>query len=403
MRIAYDITQTGKDKAGCGYFAYSLIRALAEIDRDNEYFLLSSFGETNWERNASPATCGIQRANFKRSSLRHFRYGAVRRFWQTPPLNLDEALGNPDIVHSNNFFCPTGLRQARLLFTLYDLSFIEQPEWSTDSNRLVCYEGVYRASLYADTILAISEYSRSNFLRRFPHYPSENVHVVYPASRYTRRIALNRPRIVPRQVEEGKFWLCVGTLEPRKNHLGLLRAYARHKARFGKALPLIHAGGPGWLMNDFKEQIYKLNLQDDVILLGYVDDMALQWLYQNCFAFVYPSFFEGFGLPVLEAMGLGAAVITSNTTSIPEIVGDAGILVNPAIDEQITDAMNELIGDQNQLIALRQASLQRATAFSWERAARQTVDLYRSTVTKPKLAVQQNFSRKEVSALLKNV
>jgi glycosyltransferase involved in cell wall biosynthesis len=384
MRIAFDITQTGKDKAGCGYFAYSLIRALAEIDVDNEYLLLNSFGEFIWDRKASPAACGIQRANFKSSLLRHAYYSAAQRFWHTPPLDLDRALGNPDIVHSNNFFSPSGLRRAHLVFTLYDLSFIEHPEWSTEANRTLCFDGVYHASLYADTILAISEYSRAHFLRTFPHYPAENVSVIYPASRYKRSADLQRPKKLPGQISEGKFWLCVGTLEPRKNHLGLLRAYARHKARFGKVLPLVHAGGPGWLMSDFKNHIRKLNLQNDVILLGYVDDMVLQWLYQNCFAFIYPSLFEGFGMPVLEAMSLGAAVITSNTTSIPEIVGDAGILINPMVDEQITNAMDELAGDENRLIALGLAAVQQATLFSWKRAAQQTRDLYKSQITKPK-------------------
>ena len=296
MRIAYDISQTGKDKAGCGYFAYSLIRALSNFDLQNEYLLLNSFGEFIWDRKATPASCGIQRSTVK-LGLSHANRFAAQRFWHNPPPDLDAALGNPDVVHSNNFFCPTGLRRARLIYTLYDLSFIEHPEWTTELNRALCFDGVSRASLYANTILAISEYSRAHFLRTFPHYPPENVHVVYPASRYTYSADLKRPSKLPRRVGEGKFWLCVGTLEPRKNHLGLLRAYAQHKARSGKPLPLVHAGGPGWLMNDFKDQIRKLNLQDDVILLGYVDDITLQWLYQNCFAFVYPSFFEGFGLP----------------------------------------------------------------------------------------------------------
>lgn len=382
MRITYDITQTGKDKAGCGYIAYSLIRALAEIDGENEYLLLNSFGDYIWDGKASLAACGIRRANFKPSPLRHPLLSIARHFWQAPPLDLDTALGEPDIVHSNNFFCPAGLRRAHLVFTLYDLSFIENPEWTTETNRTVCFDGVYHASLYADTILAISEYSRSHFLGIFPNYPPENVHVVYPASRYSFPKHINRPKILPREVEAGKFWLCVGTLEPRKNHLGLLRAYAQHKARFKKVLPLVHAGGPGWLMDDFKNQIRQLNLQDDVILLGYMNDPALQWLYQNCFAFIYPSFFEGFGLPVLEAMSLGAAVITSNVTSLPEVAGDAGILVDPISDEQIARAMDELVEDESRLMALRRAAVQQAALFSWERAAQQTLNLYKSAVAK---------------------
>lgn len=374
MRIAYDISQTGKDKAGCGYFAYSLIRTLAEIDRQNEYLLLNSFGEFTWDNQASPVACGIDAANFKLGP----QHAMPRLFWHSPPEDLDGALGNPDIVHSNNFFCPTGLNRARLLYTLYDLSFLEHPEWTTEANRTLCFDGVYRASLYANAILSISEYSRTHFLRTFPHYPAENVHVVYPASRYQFSSELKRPGKLPARVNSGQFWLCVGTLEPRKNHLGLLRAYARHKSRVRQPLPLVHAGGPGWLMSDFKDQIRQLSLQDDVILLGYVDESTLQWLYQNCFAFVYPSHFEGFGLPVLEAMSLGAAVITSNVTSLPEIVGEAGILVDPNQDEQIAYAMDELAEEEKKVVELRSIARRQAIKFSWEQAAQQTLHLYKA-------------------------
>lgn len=375
MRIAYDITQTGKDKAGCGYFAYSLIRALADIDHQSEYLLLNSFGEFVWDHQASPASCGISQPNFKLEP----QYAIPPPFWHIPPEDLDGALANPDIVHSNNFFCPTGLKRARLIYTLYDLSFLEHPEWTTEANRTLCFDGVYRASLYADVIIAISEYSRAHFLRTFPHYPSESVRVVYPASRYTYSAELKRSSKLPNEVSSGQFWLCVGTLEPRKNHLGLLRAYARHKSRVGKPLPLVHAGGPGWLMTDFKDQIRKLGLQDDVILLGYVDESTLQWLYQNCFAFVYPSHFEGFGLPVLEAMSLGAAVITSNVTSIPEIVGEAGILIPPWDHEQIASAMDELAGDEGRVSGLRTSARKRASLFGWPQAAQQTLNVYQSS------------------------
>ncbi len=374
MRIAYDISQTGKDKAGCGYFAYSLIRGLADIDHQSEYLLLNSFGEFIWDHQASPASCGISQPNFRLGP----QFTVPRYFWHNPPQDLDGALANPDIVHSNNFFCPRGLRRARLIYTLYDLSFLEHPEWTTEANRTLCFEGVYGASLYADVILAISEYSRSHFLRTFPHYPAEKTHVIYPASRYAYSEKMERSKKLPHQITEGKFWLCVGTLEPRKNHQGLLRAYARHKAKSGKALPLVHAGGPGWLMNDFKDQIRKLGLQEDVILLGYVDESTLQWLYRSCFAFVYPSHFEGFGLPVLEAMSLGAAVITSNVTSIPEIVGEAGILVDPLDEEKIASAMDELAADQQKLSMLRSSARKQASLFGWPQAAQETLSIYKS-------------------------
>lgn len=377
MQIAYDITQTGKDKAGCGYFAYSLIRAMAKIDRQNDYLLLSSFGPYFWDGKMSPESIGIHQSNFH-LGLHHSHGAEAQFFWRGAPSDLDESLGNCDLVHSNNFYCPTVLQKTRLVYTLYDLGFIEHPEWTTKSNHAICFEGVYKASLYASGILAISNYSRDHFLRTFPYYPPEKMQVIYPASRFTHKKSIKRPPKLPTSIHSGQFWLSVGTLEPRKNHLGLLHAYARHKAHIGKALPLVHAGGSGWLMRGFEDQVRKLNLVDNIIFLGYVDESTLQWLYQNCFAFLYPSFFEGFGMPVLEAMSLGAAVITSNTTSIPEIVGEAGILANPASDEQISNAMDELAMDEDRLYALRSAASQRAELFSWERTAKQTLEFYKS-------------------------
>ncbi len=377
MKIAYDITQAGTDKAGCGYFAYSLIRALARIDSANEYSLLSSFGGHTWNGKAPLESCGIRRPNFK-SGLMHTDMATAQRFWSTPPSDLDAALGNPDIVHANNFFCPRGLRRARLVYTLYDLSFIKHPEWTTEANRIACFDGVYNASIYADAILAISEYSRNHFLSIFPHYPPEKIRVVYPASRYENKIQIKRPFALPDNVKTGQFWLSVGTLEPRKNHIGLLRAYAQYKTKVGRAFPLVHAGASGWLMDNFKDEILRLGLQENVVLLGYVNEVVLQWLYQNCFAFVYPSFFEGFGLPVLEAMSLGSAVIASDTSSIPEIVGEAGVLINPNIEKQIADAMEKLFVDSGYRVALKNSAVQQANKFSWDRTAQKVLEVYQS-------------------------
>lgn len=379
MRIAYDITQTGKGKAGCGYWAYSLIRALAEIDDVNDYLLLSSFGDSYWDENTSPAACEIRSINFK-PGMRHADHAAAIRFWRGANVNLDSALGNPDLVHANNFFCPTGLQRARLLYTLYDLNFLDHPEWTTEANRLVCFKGVYQASLYADAIIAISEYTRQHFIRTFPHYPAEKIHVIYPASRFSVQNNLMRPMKLPESIEPDRFWLCVGTIEPRKNHLGLLKAYALHKARFGRTFPLVHAGGAGWLMDDFIDQIAALGLENDVILLGYIDDSALQWLYQNCFAFLYPSLFEGFGLPVLEAMGLGAAIITSNTTSMPEVVGQAGIMIEPTDSIQIANAMERLLLDPVGCSQLKAAAQTQVARFNWQATARQIQKLYQDVL-----------------------
>jgi len=382
MKIGFDISQTGQLKAGCGYFADSLVRHLAEIDSENTYILYPTFGDAYWDPDWPTATCQINQPNFARG-LGHRTYEAAQLFWSNPPTDAEAQLGNPDIIHANNFFCPPGLQKARLVYTLYDLGFLEHPEWTTEQNRIICFTGAFNASLHADRIIAISDYSRRHFLEIFPHYPSDRVVVIYPASRFSGRSEFAQPEGLP-PVQPEHFWLNVGTLEPRKNHRRLLQAYARLKSHLGQTYPLVLAGGRGWLMDDLEKSLDSLDLRQNVIMLGYVDDATLQWLYQNCFALVYPSLFEGFGLPVLEAMSLGAAVITSNVSAIPEIVGSAGVMIDPTAEEGIFRAMLQLIEQENWRTSLRQAALAQATLFSWDRTARKVLDVYAQVLSDKK-------------------
>lgn len=313
-------------------------------------------------------------------------------FWSTPAADLETQLRKPDVIHINNFFCPIRLLRARLVYTLYDLGFVDHPEWTTEENRLGCFTGVFNASLYADLIVAISQYSRQHFLEIFPHYPAERVVVVYPASRFSALSDLPRPEPLP-PLQPQQFWLSVGTLEPRKNHRRLLQAYARLKTHLTQSMPFVLVGGRGWLMDDFEPMLEELGLQQDVIRLGYVDDTTLQWLYQHCFAFVYPSLFEGFGLPVLEAMSLGAPVIASMVTSIPEIIGDAGILVNPRCEEAICAAMLQLVTDSQCRVHLRARARRQAAKFSWQAAAQAVLTCYQEVLTHPR---QTGHARRSV-------
>jgi glycosyltransferase involved in cell wall biosynthesis len=380
MKIGFDISQTGSEKAGCGFFADSLIRHLAEIDRENEYILYPTFGNHYLDPHWNSRTCRLDQPNFRRSPG-HKTLRAARDFWNTPPDSMEKYLGSPDIIHTNNFFCPRGLQKARLVYTLYDLSFLAHPEWTTEENRIACFEGVFNASIFADFIIAISDYSRNHFLRTFPHYPADRIRTVHPASRFRRSSEAQKPGGLS-FLEPDRFWLSVGVLEPRKNHRGLLEAYALLKRDGSKTFPLVLAGGKGWLMDDFKKEAESLGLRQDIILPGYVDDEALQWLYRNCFAFLYPSYFEGFGLPVIEAMSLGAPVIASNTTSLPEVVGQAGMLVDPRSREEICQAMKKLRSDPEFRNSLKEKTIARASQFSWHSAATSTLACYYETLSR---------------------
>ncbi len=379
MRIGFDVSQTGRMKAGCGYFADSLIQALAEVDHENEYILYPTFGDGVWDAEWPRSTRQIPSHPRFRRGPGHRTREALEAFWRTPPGDLETRLGSPDIVHANNFHCPSGLKKARLVYTLYDLGFMAHPEWTTEENRLTCFNGVFAASLHADHIIAISEYTRRHFLETFPHYPADRVTVVYPASRFAGPAGGPRPERLSR-LAPGEFWLSVGTLEPRKNYGGLLEAYARLKAQIGHVFPLVLAGRGGWLIDNFAGTVEALGLGQDVLPLGYVEDASLQWLYENCFAFCYLSLFEGFGLPVVEAMSCGAAVVSSSVTSLPEIVGSAGLLVDPTGRDEIVEAMRDLQAGVVDGATLRSASRERAKRFAWVTTAGQVREVYRSVM-----------------------
>ena len=376
MLVGFDVSQTGAGKAGCGYLAHALVYALAA--KNTRFVFYPQFGDLYWEPN--PKACS--RPGHTVGTGPRFRwFEQAKRFWRAPGADFEARLGNPDIVHSNNFFCPTGLAKARLVYTLYDLSFMENPQWTTEQNRVGCLDGVFGASLRADHIVSISHATLEHFLRVYPHYPRQRTSVMHLASRFGAHSPLRAPGRL-KGVEPGSYWLCVGTIEPRKNQVRLFEALAL----LGGGRPLVLAGGRGWLMEDMTRKVNRLGLASRIKLTGYVDDAELAWLYSNCLGFVYPSLFEGFGLPVLEAMSLGAPVITSTVSSLPEVAGDAALLADPLDVPGLAAAMERLEADPQLRGKLARAGLARAAAFSWEKAADVALAAYSSALAMPKLA-----------------
>jgi glycosyltransferase involved in cell wall biosynthesis len=382
MHIGFDISQTGALKAGCGFFAHALVEAMLRLAPAHRFALYPAFGDFYFDANMPEANPypGTQVSY----GPRHRSLDAARAFWNSP--QLEAALGRPDVIHSNNFWCPTQLSSTRLVYTLYDLSFVANPQWTTEVNRAGCWEGVSRAALHADWIVAISKASRDHFLEVFPDFPRERIEVIYPCSRYAAPQGEGvRPASLA-NVPAGGFWLGVGTIEPRKNQRRIAEAYARYLALGGTPMPLVFAGGHGWLMEDFRAHLEQLGIAAHVIITGYVSDAELVWLYRNCYANLYVSLFEGFGLPVLEGMQLGAATIASNATSIPEVAGDAAILLAPEDVEGIAQAMLGLARDPAARDALSRRALIQAARFRWEDSAAATLDVYARAAAAPKRA-----------------
>lgn len=199
--------------------------------------------------------------------------------------------------------------------------------------------------------------------------PSDSEGSVIRAASVSERAALDLPE---------RFFLYVGTLEPRKNVAGLLEAYAALPAAVRRSHPLLIAGAWGWKADALRQKLAERHLQPDVRLLGYLHDAELAAVYAACTALVWPTLYEGFGLPPLEAMACGAPVIVSNAASLPEVVGDAGVLLDPHDTAAWTEALRRMAEDEAWRAALRARGLRQAARFSWERCARETAACYRA-------------------------
>ena len=375
LKIAFDVSQTGKRKAGCGFYAAALIDGLLESASQHHFTLLTSFGD--FFHDPTQALAFPHRSQGVAYGPRLPRRSDAEVFWRDHQ-RVEGLLGGYDLVHANNFWCPPWRLRSTLLYTLYDMSFAEQPQWTTEKNRLGCFQGVLQASLNADWLIAISHASKRAFLRHFPHVPADRVRVIYPASRFDQPGFDLQPCQPQSQLfSSGQpFLLSTGTIEPRKNQRFLLEVYSRFRERGGAAIPLVLAGGKGWLMEDFEQELVESPWAADIHLLGYVSDRELIWLYRNCLLNLYPSHYEGFGLPVLEGMGQGAPVISSSSTSLPEIVADAGILLPPDDRDGWVEAIETLLSQPQTLADLADASSTRATAFNWKESTRQLLELY---------------------------
>lgn len=361
MKIGYDISQTCESKSGTGFFADQLIRALAQIDKENEYTLLP------WFYDYRPHTL----ENATKINQRNFTEKIVRRFDDG-----ESAIAELDVIHSNNFRFPKDV-SAKKVVTLYDVCFMDHPEYTTEANRLFCYKGTLDSMLFADKIIAISEYTKQRLLHFFPFVGEKKVEVVYCGNRSTLLKEKDDINLVHRFGLNGsEYYLSVGTIEPRKNYTTLLKAYKIYKEKTKNYKKLCIAGGYGWMEENFKQKIVDLGLADDVVVTGYVSDEQLANLYRYCFAFVYPTWYEGFGLPVLEAMNFGKPVIASNVTSIPEIVGESGILTNPQNPDELFDGMKRLEENEGLYQRVVNKEQERLNIFSWENAAVSTQKIY---------------------------
>lgn len=366
------LTQTYRG-AGINGYIYHLLRHLPEVGASEGLTYTAFLFEPAF---LPPAGLQVHRSRWDtRSPWR-------RIVWeQTRLARLARGL---DLLHGLAFAAPL-LAPCPTVVTVHDLSFMRFPDAFRRANRVYLTLFTRLSTRRAARVIAVSESTRRDVIALCGVAP-EKVVTVHNGVDEAFRPA-DPPAVAAFRRAKGlpdRFILFLGTLEPRKNLGALLHAYAGLRARSREGAPkLVIAGGKGWFYERVLAEVDVLGLADDVIFPGYVAADELPWWYRAAELFVYPSRFEGFGLPVLEAMACGTPVITTTSSSLPEVAGDAAILVDPDDVPALSDAMERVLADPGLQGALRAAGLQRAAGFSWQRTAAETARLYRDVLGLP--------------------
>lgn len=352
--------------AGVSRYVRNLVHSIGAMEHaaETHLFLPGS------NRDPFPASCKLHhRAWQPENPLARIAWeqfvlpGLIRR------LNLD-VFHSP--MHVLPVVCPT-----RSVVTIHDLTFMLYPETFPSLQRRYLEFCTRRAVEKADAVIAVSECTRQDIIRLLDGEPERVFTTVEAADDSFVPASSEKIEEIRHRYAMGDLSvLYVGTLEPRKNIPTLLSAFDRVRKAIGSDCGLVLAGGKGWLYDEVFRRIEALGLEDSVRLIGYVPKEDLPALYSGATAFVYPSLYEGFGLPPLEAMACGTPVITSNASSLPEVVGDAGIMVDPHSVEELADAILKVLCDADIRQQMISRGLERAKGFSWQETARRTLKVY---------------------------
>ena len=366
MRIGINGRFLVANQTGVQRVAYNLLRSLILLDRENEYILFtgrSQIGNPDWDfPNVKLVASSIKAGN----NLRN-------HWWEQVTLPKLAKRHEVDILHSPANMAPLFYRGASIVH-IHDLCFVVNPQWYSYLFHSVYNFVIPRLARKATRVITNSNNSRNDLLQ-FCDIPAEKVSLIYWA---VDESFTPLPEVLPENgvdIPKEGFILYVGSLEPRKNISTLVEAFEHLRSENPQLkTKLILIGGESPLFADVRLKIKKF--REDVIFKGFVEDVALREYYRQATVVAYPSLYEGFGLPPLEAMASGAAVVTSITSSIPEVVGDAALMVSPYDYQQLSDALSKVILDKNLREHLQKAGLKQVKRFNWTRVARNVIAVY---------------------------
>lgn len=373
-KICLDLQPLLSVKTGIGYYAENLIKNLIKREKNNYkgeiYTLL--------EKNKKIELEGIKWSNHQ--LLPHF-YRRLDFFWKCIPFSINFLIkDNFDIYHSFDLRLPYKIRGKSIL-TIHDLIPFLFPEFYINMNKKSVYNYIKSNAERADIIVTSSEYSKKEIVKLL-NISEEKIKIV-PAGiellRYSKNNSVQEiENITAKYKLPPKFILYLGALEPRKNIPNIILGFSKYKEeKVDSDIKLVIAGKKAWKYEKIFETYELSEYKKDIIFTDYVDEKDKIILYKMAKLFIFPSLYEGFGMPVLEAMASGTPVITSNNSSLPEVVGEAGILVNPDSVEEISEAIAKILdGEEDYVNDLIFKGKERAKNFTWEKSTKLLEDIY---------------------------
>jgi glycosyltransferase involved in cell wall biosynthesis len=385
MRIGVDVRLMHHQPAGISNYTRHLLQALSQLDLEDEFITFQH--RKHGERL-------IDRPNFRRATL----YAPVHSRLEQYMLPVELLRFRLNVLHFTDFIPPM-YSHIPTVITVHDLAFLHYPHFVT-AKSAAFYGQIDRAVRAAHHVIVPSESTKKDLIAMLG-VQAGKISVIYEAAAKTFHplpIAETRDEVIRRFGLPESYMLFVGTIEPRKNIPGLLHSFSNLRKQYGHLeTGLVIAGSEGWLFEETLETARKLELQSAVHFVGRVQDDDLHKLYVGARLHVHPAHYEGFGLPPLEAMASGTPTIVSNVSSLPEVVNDAALLVDPNNLDEITVAMHRLLTDDGLHAEMSEKGLRRAACFSWQRAAESTLEVYRRVAEAPHSSASRLVSPVEES------
>lgn len=372
MNILIDYTQIPLQRVGVGVYAYNLILQMTKLDFDNHYFLLVQDDDSSFD--------GITTGNATLIKVcsRWFRTLSFRFVLEQCYIPYIALKHKINVIHSLHYSFPV-ITSAKRIVTVCDMIFYKFPELHVVAKVYYFRLFIWLTSLLADKIICISESTKIDYVDKFPDAKSKAIVIALgKSSDFKPDVASTKIDLLKSKYGITKeYLLFIGTIEPRKNISSIIKAY-NNLIQDGFDYQLVIVGKKGWHYNAVFEEVEKLGLIDHVIFTGFVDEAEKPIFLAGAKAFVYPSIYEGFGIPVLEALACGTPTITSNISSMPEVAGNAAILVNPADYNDIYRAFTKILSDCCYCQEMKTMGVIQADNFSWEKTAIQTINAYAS-------------------------